>query len=104
MEKDYYTSGMRKKQPTKGGKAPRRPGKLDKEQIEKHRRNNMLINAKKRMDQEPPMMGNPGVVETYEDARENAMINRNIPTLKGGGEVCRGGGAAIKGKGFKGIF
>jgi hypothetical protein len=28
---------------------------------------------KKKMDeQEPRMMGNPGVVKTYEDARENA--------------------------------
>jgi hypothetical protein len=47
---------------------------------------------KKKMDeQEPRMMGNPGVVKTYEDARENAMLNRNVPTLKHGGEAkCRG--------------
>jgi len=103
MDEDLNLGGKRKKQ-SAGTKAPRKASKIDKREIEKNRRNNMLINAKKRMDQEPPMMGNPGVVETYEDARENAMINRNIPTLKGGGEVCRGGGAAIKGKGFKGIF
>jgi hypothetical protein len=43
---------------------------------------------KKKMDeQEPRMMGNPGVVKTYEDARENAMLNRNVPTLKHGGMV-----------------
>jgi hypothetical protein len=59
---------------------------------------------KKKMDeQEPRMMGNPGVVKTYEDARENAMLNRNVPTLKHGG-MARGGGAAIKGTKFKGVF
>ena len=31
--------------------------------------------------------GNPAVVETYEDARENAMINRDVPTMNSGGEV-----------------
>ena len=35
-------------------------------------------------EEEPPKMGNPAVVETYEDARENAMINRNIPAMKYG--------------------
>jgi hypothetical protein len=54
-------------------------------------------------EQEPRMMGNPGVVKTYEDARENAMLNRNVPTLKHGG-MARGGGAAIKGTKFKGVF
>ena len=48
-------------------------------------------------------MGNPAVVETYEDARENAMINRNVPTMKEGG-YCRGAGAAIKGTKFEGVF
>jgi hypothetical protein len=43
------------------------------------------------------------VVETYEDARENAMINRNVPQMNDGG-IARGTGAAIRGKGFKGIF
>jgi hypothetical protein len=61
---------------------------------------------KKKMDeQEPRMMGNPGVVKTYEDARENAMLNRNVPTLKHGGMCQRGSGiAAIKGTKFKGVF
>ena len=54
-------------------------------------------------EQEPRMMGNPGVVKTYEDARENAMLNRNVPTLKDGG-MCRGSGIAIKGKKFQGVF
>ena len=72
---------------------------------EKIRRHNMLVAAKKKMDEqeEPRMMGNPGVVETYEDARENAMINRNVPTLKHGG-MCRGTGIAVKGKKFQGVF
>ena len=47
--------------------------------------------------------GNPAVIETYEDARENAMINRDVPTMKEGG-ICRGAGAAIKGTKFEGIF
>ena len=47
--------------------------------------------------------GNPAVVTEYEDARENAMINRDIPTMKTGG-ICKGGGAAIKGTNFKGVF
>ena len=29
--------------------------------------------------------GNPPVIEEYEDARENAMINRDVPTMKHGG-------------------
>jgi hypothetical protein len=37
--------------------------------------------------------GNPAVVETYEDARENAMINRDVPTMKNGGEVSVGKGS-----------
>jgi|TARA_R100001463_G_scaffold2177_1_gene9223 hypothetical protein len=51
----------------------------------------------------PGKRGNPAVVETYEDARENAMINRNVPTMKEGG-YCRGAGAAIKGTKFEGVF
>ena len=76
---------------------------------EKIRRNNMLVAAKKKMDEQPTaqpqprMMGNPGVVKTYEDARENAMLNRNVPTLKHGG-MCRGTGIAVKGKKFQGVF
>jgi len=59
----------------------------------------------KRRDYKPGMMGNPAVVETYEDARENAMINRDVPTMKNGGEAkVRGMGAAIKGGKFEGVF
>jgi len=57
----------------------------------------------KKKKYKPGKMGNPAVVETYEDARENAMINRNVPTMKEGG-ICRGAGAAIKGTKFEGIF
>jgi hypothetical protein len=49
--------------------------------------------------------GNPAVVETYEDARENQMINRDVPTMKNGGEAkTRGMGCAIKGGKFQGVF
>jgi hypothetical protein len=49
--------------------------------------------------------GNPAVVETYEDARENQMINRDVPTMKHGGEAkTRGMGCAIKGGKFQGVF
>jgi hypothetical protein len=57
----------------------------------------------KKKKYKPGKMGNPAVVETYEDARENAMINRNVPTMKEGG-YCRGVGAAIKGTKFEGVF
>ena len=53
----------------------------------------------------PEKKGNPAVVETYEDARENAMINRDVPTMKHGGEAkTRGMGCAIKGGKFQGVF
>ena len=58
---------------------------------------------KKRLKKKPGKMGNPAVVETYEDARENAMLNKNVPTMKEGG-ICRGAGAAIKGTKFEGVF
>jgi hypothetical protein len=53
--------------------------------------------------EKPGRMGNPAIVTEYEDARENAMINRNIPTMKTGG-VCKGAGAAVKGTKFQGVF
>ena len=60
---------------------------------------------KKKDKKKPGKMGNPAVVETYEDARENAMINRDIPTMKNGGEAkTRGMGCAIKGGKFQGVF
>jgi len=60
---------------------------------------------KKKDKKKPGKMGNPAVVETYEDARENAMINRDVPTMKNGGEAkTRGMGCAIKGGKFQGVF
>jgi hypothetical protein len=62
-------------------------------------------NMKKKSPLEPNPRGNPAVVETYEDARENAMINRDVPTMKHGGEAkTRGMGCAIKGGKFQGVF
>ena len=58
---------------------------------------------KKKDKKKPGKMGNPAVTTEYEDARENAMINRDIPTMKTGG-ICRGAGAAVKGTNFKGVF
>ena len=72
-------------------------------ELEKRRRRN----TKKRPIGSKPMepRGNPAVVETYEDARENQMINRDVPTMKHGGEaVVRGMGCAIKGGKFEGVF
>ena len=57
----------------------------------------------KKLKRKEGKRGNPAVVTEYEDARENAMINRNVPTMKTGG-ICKGGGAAIKGTNFKGVF
>ena len=60
---------------------------------------------KKKSPLEPNPRGNPAVVETYEDARENSMINRDVPTMKHGGEAkTRGMGCAIKGGKFQGVF
>ena len=58
---------------------------------------------KKKDKKKPKKMGNPAVTTEYEDARENQMINRDIPTMRKGG-ICRGAGAAIKGTDFKGVF
>jgi hypothetical protein len=66
-----------------------------------------FTNTQKKIIGSKPMepRGNPAVVETYEDARENAMINRDVPTMKHGGEAkTRGMGCAIKGGKFEGVF
>ena len=77
---------------------------MPREDRTKHKRIDTKKNRKP-TDQKrgPGKMGNPAVVETYEDARENAMLNRNVPTMKEGG-ICRGAGAAIKGTKFEGVF
>ena len=77
---------------------------MPREDKTKHRRIDPKKDPKRRNKRKTPgPMGNPAVVETYEDARENAMINRNVPTMKEGG-YCRGVGAAIKGTKFEGVF
>ena len=62
-----------------------------------------ILKNKNRGKSKPGKMGNPAVTTEYEDARENQMINRDIPTMKKGG-ICRGAGAAISGTDFKGVF
>ena len=77
---------------------------MPREDKSKHRRIDPKKDPKRRNKRKNPgPMGNPAVVETYEDARENAMINRDVPTMKEGG-YCRGAGAAIKGTKFEGVF
>lgn len=77
---------------------------MPREDKTKHRRIDPKKDPKRRNKRKSPgPMGNPAVVETYEDARENAMINRDVPTMKEGG-YCRGAGAAIKGTKFEGVF
>jgi hypothetical protein len=77
---------------------------MPREDKTKHRRIDPKKDLKRRNKRKSPgPMGNPAVVETYEDARENAMINRDVPTMKEGG-YCRGAGAAIKGTKFEGVF
>jgi hypothetical protein len=77
---------------------------MSREDKTKHKRIDPKKDPKRRIKRKSPgPMGNPAVVETYEDARENAMINRDVPTMKEGG-ICRGAGAAIKGTKFEGVF
>ena len=64
-----------------------------------------ILKNENRGKSKPRKMGNPAVVTEYEDARENAMLNRNVPTMSHGGEAkVRGMGAAIKGGKFEGVF
>jgi len=77
--------------------------KIKKEKDAKEKEKKSLNRLKLRDQKKPSKMGNPAVVKTYEDARENAMINRNVPRMNDGG-MARGTGAAIRGKGFKGVF
>ena len=77
---------------------------MPREDRTKHKRIDPKKDPKRRIKRKSPgPMGNPAVVETYEDARENAMLNKNVPTMKEGG-ICRGAGAAIKGTKFEGVF
>jgi len=72
---------------------------------DRRRRRRLAMSSEKKSPLEPNSRGNPAVVETYEDARENSMINRDVPTMKHGGEAkTRGMGCAIKGGKFQGVF
>ena len=72
---------------------------------DRRRRRRLAMSSEKKSPLEPNPRGNPAVVETYEDARENSMINRDVPTMKHGGEAkTRGMGCAIKGGKFQGVF
>ena len=65
---------------------------------EKNRRNNMLINAKKNMDEKAQ-----GYI--ISDERGMQMHYEPKPRFKHGGEAkCRGMGAAVKGGKFEGVF
>jgi len=79
---------------------------MPREDRTKHKREDPKKDPKRKIKRKSPgKMGNPAVVETYEDARENAMINRNVPTMSTGGEAkTRGMGCAIKGGKFQGVF
>jgi len=67
-------------------------------QEEKQRRHNMLINAKKNMDEKAQ-----GYI--ISDERGMQMHYEPKPRFKHGGEAkCRGMGAAVKGGKFEGVF
>ena len=104
IDRKYGSGRMKISKDPKNKTETKNPGTkkrplLTKGEIERSKRR---IKSKNR-DRNPGAMGNPAVVETYEDARENQMINRDIPTMKEGG-ICRGAGAAIKGTKFEGVF
>ena len=102
------TSNRPPRSKSKGSRVQRTRGSLSMDprtrlELERRRRRNTQKRIKGSKPMEP--RGNPAVVETYEDARENAMINRDVPTMKHGGEaVVRGMGCAIKGGKFEGVF
>ena len=118
MDKDYYTSGMRKKQPSKGGKV-KSPANPPKGVEEKNRRNNMLVKAKRDADaarsREAAMgdknisyVGDPFVVDgkKFDPAKkfpETYIRPEGAKTYSKGG-MCRGAGAAVKGTKFEGVF
>ena len=120
MDKDYYTSGMRKKQPSRGGKV-KSPANPPKGQLDEQRRRNMLIRVKRNADsaaarsREAAMgdknisyVGDPFVVDgkKFDPAKkfpETYMRPEGAKTFSGG-DMARGGGAAIKGTKFKGVF
>jgi len=114
---------MEKKQPSAGGKPKRFIGKRDPieddRRSDKTRRHNMLVKAKRDADaarsREAAMgnknisyVGDPFVVDgkKFDPAKkfpETYMRPEGAKTFKTGG-MCRGAGAAVKGKKFQGVF
>jgi len=99
-DKKYAETGPRKKDNSRKRKILK--SRLDERRLELNRRNNMLIRAKKNTQKivEP---SDSMKVDTTTSAYGDAGRGRPVPTFKEGG-YCKGGGAAIKGTNFKGVF
>jgi len=96
----YAETGPRKKDNSRKRKILK--SKLDERRLELNRRNNMLIKAKKNTQRiEKPSASM--MMDTTTSAYGDAGRGRPVPTFKEGG-YCKGGGAAIKGTNFKGVF
>jgi hypothetical protein len=118
MDKNYPTQGKTKKNPSKSNRV-KTPASPPMGQEEKNRRHNMLVKAKRNADaarsREAAMgdknisyVGDPFVVDgkKFDPAKkfpETYMRPEGAKTFSGGG-MARGGGAAIKGTKFKGVF
>lgn len=72
-------------------------------QEEKQRRQNMLVAAKKKADQEEEVKQEKPKGYIISDQRGMQMHYEPKPRYSTGG-MARGGGAAIRGKNFKGVF
>ena len=70
---------------------------------EKLRRHNMLVAAKKKADQEEEVKQEKPKGYIISDQRGMQMHYEPKPRYSTGG-MARGGGAAIRGKNFKGVF
>ena len=70
---------------------------------EKLRRHNMLVAAKKKADQEEEVKEEKPKGYIISDQRGMQMHYEPKPRYSTGG-MARGGGAAIRGKNFKGVF
>tara|TARA_A100000172_G_scaffold80248_2_gene69261 strand:+ start:461 stop:892 length:432 start_codon:yes stop_codon:yes gene_type:complete len=106
-ERKYAGTGKRKKDNSRKRKILQ--SKLNERKLELNRRN-MLIRAKKNTQETKPLPGNaikmPSAsmqVDTTTSAYGDAGRGRPVPKFKEGG-YCKGGGAAIKGTNFKGVF
>ncbi len=99
-ERKYAETGPRKKDNSRKRKILQ--SKLDERKLELNRRRNMLIRAKKNTQKiEKPSASM--MMDTTTSAYGDAGRGRPVPKFKEGG-YCKGGGAAIKGTNFKGVF